>query len=88
MSGWGIIRYAAGSGLAPEDDCAAFDGWYADREEAVAVYHDMCKRCPRWIVALVQAHEVRFSNLTWGPVARDLVARDQHTLCPLKKDGG
>jgi hypothetical protein len=57
--GWGIIRYAAGSGLTPEDDCAAFDGWYADREEAVAVYHDMCKRCPHSIVALVQAHETK-----------------------------
>jgi hypothetical protein len=25
---WGIIRYAPGSGDFPEDDAAAFDGWY------------------------------------------------------------
>jgi hypothetical protein len=34
---WGIIRYAPGSGDFPEDDAASFDGWYTNREDALAV---------------------------------------------------
>ena len=60
--GWGIIRYAPGSGAFPEDDAAAFDGWYADREDALAVAEGWVARHPHWIVALVR------SDLIWfGP---------------------
>ena len=37
---WGIIRYAAGSGTFPQDDAAAFDGWYSLRDDALAVARD------------------------------------------------
>jgi hypothetical protein len=38
QSSWGIIRYAPGSGaVASEDDAAAFDGWYKDRADALAI---------------------------------------------------
>ena len=46
---WGIVRYAAGSGSTPEHDIAAFDGWYADREMATAVYHDWSERYPNLV---------------------------------------
>jgi hypothetical protein len=55
--GWGIIRYAPGSGSFPEDDAAGFDGWYADKTEAFAVAQDWARRFPDWIVALVYAHK-------------------------------
>lgn len=78
---WGIIRYAAGSGLAPEDDCAAFDGWYADRAEALAVYRDWCARYPHWVVGLVQSDEVRFSDSAW----ERMVPPMERPICPLKR---
>lgn len=53
--GWGIIKYAPCSGSVPEEDIASFDGWYARREDALAVAEDWAQRFPRWIVALVQA---------------------------------
>ena len=59
---WGIVRYAAGSGSTPEHDIAAFDGWYADREMATAVYHDWSERYPNLVVALVRGQKVR-----WAP---------------------
>lgn len=59
MKCWGIICYAAGSGLFPEDDAAAFDGWYSDRSDALAVAQDMVARRPYWIVGLV------YSDLVW-----------------------
>jgi hypothetical protein len=81
--GWGVVRYAAGSGCFPEDDCAAFDGWYFDRNDALAVYQAWCERHPYWIVGLVEAHEVRFSDSAWERiVSRDPSVR---SICPLKK---
>jgi hypothetical protein len=59
---WGIIRYAAGSGNFPVDDAAGFDGWYSDREEALAVARDWAALHPHWIVALVQSDLVWFGN--------------------------
>jgi hypothetical protein len=59
---WGIIRYAPGSGDFPEDDAASFDGWYTDREDALATAKDWVARHPHWIVGLVR------SDLIWfGP---------------------
>jgi hypothetical protein len=59
---WGIIGYALGSGDFPEDDAAAFDGWYADREGALAVAKDWVARHPHWLVGLAR------SDLIWfGP---------------------
>ena len=52
---WGIIRYAPGSGTFPEDDAAAFDGWYGDRQDALAVAQDWVAQHPQWIVGLVQS---------------------------------
>jgi len=62
IKGWGIIRYAPNTGPCPEDDEAAFDGWYADRDDAKAVYRDWCQRFSRskWIVALVKQDEGRW----------------------------
>jgi hypothetical protein len=56
---WGIIRYAPGSGAVCEDDAAGFDGWYAHREEALAVARNWVSQYPRRVVALVS------SDLIW-----------------------
>jgi hypothetical protein len=48
-----------GSGLTCDQDAAGFDGWYSDREDALAVFNDWRRRLPYWIVALVQ------QDLTW-----------------------
>jgi hypothetical protein len=78
---WGIIRYAAGSGSFPEDDCAAFDGWYSDRADALEIYRDWCKRFPHWIVGLVKSEEIRFSDSAWEKV----VPLSAKPICPLKR---
>jgi hypothetical protein len=59
---WGIIKYAAGSGTFPETDVASFDGWYADRADAKAVFDNWRKQYPQWIVALVEQHEAHFGD--------------------------
>jgi hypothetical protein len=81
QASWGVIRYAAGSGTTPEDDCASFDGWYADRAEALAVYRDWCERHPHWIVGLVKSDEVRFSDSDWAQA----VPHKGGPICPLKR---
>jgi hypothetical protein len=84
---WGIIRYAVSSGFSPESDCAAFDGWYTDRAEALEVYKFWCRIHPHWTVALVQFDEARFSNATWATwdKAAPGRSRDGTPLCPLKR---
>lgn len=57
---YGIIRYHAGSGSVPEDDNAAFDGWYTNARDARAVYKMWCEEHPGWILALVTAKDLRF----------------------------
>jgi hypothetical protein len=59
---WGIIRYAAGSGLVPEDDAACFDGWYTDRADALDCAQRWAARHPQWIVALVRSDLVWFGE--------------------------
>lgn len=59
---FGIIRYAPGSGPVPEHDVAGFDGWYADREIAAAIFEDWKQRFPQWIVALVEMRDSHFGN--------------------------
>jgi len=59
---WGIVRYAPGTGRFPDEDIAAFDGWYADRSEAVAIYKYWIKRCPGWIVAVVKQDLATFPD--------------------------
>jgi hypothetical protein len=44
---WGIIRYAPGSGRFPDEDAAAFDGWYASRADAIERAEDWVKHHPR-----------------------------------------
>ena len=58
--GWGIVRYFPQTGAYPEDDEAAFDGWYSDKADAERVYKDWCKRFPNGIVALVQMDKAKF----------------------------
>jgi hypothetical protein len=58
--GWGIIRYRPlAGGLCDEDPCG-FDGWYASRAMAHAIYKEWCRQFPNWIVALVSQAEARF----------------------------
>ena len=54
---WGVIRYAPGSGLLPEDDAAAFNGWYTHREDALLFAKHWAESYPQWIVALVKSDE-------------------------------
>jgi len=59
---WGIIRYAPNSGGCPEDDAAAFDGWYDCREDALAVASGWATKFPQWVVALVCSDTIRFGG--------------------------
>jgi hypothetical protein len=65
---WGIIRYAAGSGLLCEDDAAGFDGWYTAREDALAIARRWAARFPQWIVALVRSDQIWFGDGDFGTV--------------------
>jgi hypothetical protein len=65
---WGIIRYAGGSGHAPDEDAAAFDGWYTDRNDALAIARDWAARFPQWIVALVRSDLIWFGDGDFGTV--------------------
>jgi len=59
---WGILRYAPTSGDAPEEDKAAFDGWYVDCADATGIYDEWCRTWGEkgWIVALVQPDKIAF----------------------------
>jgi hypothetical protein len=57
---WGIIRYAPGSGDFPEDDAASLDGWYTNREDALAVAKDRVSRHPQWVVGPVRSAVIWF----------------------------
>lgn len=57
-SSWGVVRYLPGSGSVPEDDKAAFDGWYADRAQAIAILKEWQGRFPHWIIAVVSGDTV------------------------------
>ena len=59
---WGIIRYAPGSGIACDEDAAGFDGWYSEREVALAIAKDWAARFDGWIVSLVQSQWTRFGD--------------------------
>jgi hypothetical protein len=74
---WGIIRYAAGSGNLPEDDAAAFDGWYTHREDALAIAKDMRERHPQWIVALVRADLISFGGGDFSSIKYPLTERER-----------
>jgi hypothetical protein len=61
-NGWGVIRYMPIGGGSPEEDPCAFDGWHSIKAAAEAVYKDWLRRYPDWVVALVEAERVRFTN--------------------------
>jgi hypothetical protein len=69
---WGIIRYAPGSGDFPEDDAASLDGWYTNREDALAVAKDRVSRHPQWVVGPVRSAVLvrtrRFSSFRDYPI--------------------
>jgi hypothetical protein len=73
---WGIVRYAAGSVAFPEDDAAAFDGWYSDREEALAVAQDWIARHPQWIVTLVCSDLIWFGDGDYSRSKKPLTQRE------------
>jgi hypothetical protein len=78
---WAIIRYAANSGDFPDEDAAAFDGWYADREDALAVAQDWSVRYPQWIVGLVHSDTVWFGQGDYGQCKdRALTAREREFM--------
>jgi hypothetical protein len=54
---FGVIRYAPGTGAFPEDDVCSFDGWYADKADARAIYKDWRRRYAGWVVAVVEAQD-------------------------------
>jgi len=57
---WGVVRYLPNSGTVPDEDVAAFDGWYADRGEAASIYAEWCLEYPTFIVSLVQQRDARW----------------------------
>ena len=65
--GWAIVRFAPGTGLLPADDEAHIDCFYHGDGEAWggAIYRDWCRRYPNYTVALVEAREVRFTDVAW-----------------------
>ena len=60
----GVIRYLPGSGGTPEEDTAAFDGWYYGDGHVWArgIYEHWRDKYVRrgWVVALVQGDDVSF----------------------------
>ena len=77
---WGIIRYAGGSGRFPDEDAAGFDGWYSDRDDAMAVAKDWSLRYPQWIVALVRSDLVWFGNGDFTTVNDQTLTAREHML--------
>jgi hypothetical protein len=79
---WGIIRHAPGSGATPDQDAAAFDGWYRERDVALFIAECWAAEHPGWIVGLVAADTVwrgggDFSAVRHEPLTgreRDLIA--------------
>src|SRR5262249_51715487 len=74
---WGIIRYAPYSGSLPDDDAAGFDGWYSDREEALAVAESWVQEFSGWIVALVQSDRVWFGKGDFSGCKQPLTERER-----------
>ena len=56
---YGVIRYLPRSG-APEEDPAAFDGWYSAEAVAQQIASEWRREYPNWIVAIVLQGETRF----------------------------
>jgi hypothetical protein len=78
QASWGIIRYAAGSGRLPQEDAAAFDGWYTDRAVALEVAADWVRKHPQWIVGLVRSDLLWFGDGDFATVAeRPLTVRER-----------
>ncbi len=73
---WGIVRYAPDSGDCPDEDACCFDGWYADREEALAIAREWEKEHPAWTVALISADTIWFSDQRFDPRVWPLTARE------------
>jgi hypothetical protein len=84
---WGIIRYAAGSGSFPDEDAAGFDGWYADREDALAVAEAWVEEFPGWIVGLVQSDRIWFGQGDFSGWKSPLTERER-TLSPTRRVSG
>jgi hypothetical protein len=80
QTSWGIIRYAPGSGQVPEDDAAAFDGWYAKREDAMSVAEHWVKQHPQWIVAVVGYDTAWFGDGDFHSVADRPLTRREYVL--------
>jgi hypothetical protein len=75
---WGIIHYVASSGFAPDEDAAGFDGWYGEREEALAIARDWSRRFPKWIALLVSSDTIWFGNGDFYSVRNmPLIAREE-----------
>ncbi|MDT4739256.1 DUF3987 domain-containing protein [Bradyrhizobium sp. WYCCWR 12699] len=77
---WGIIRYAPGSGRVPDEDVAAFDGWYSDYEDAFAIAKEWATEYPQWIVGCVQSDLVWFGNGDFATVADKPLTQREATL--------
>jgi hypothetical protein len=81
QTSWGIIRYAAGSGRSPDEDAAAFDGWYFKRAEALAVAEEWARTFPQWIVALVGSDQIWFGDGDFSTLAgKPLTFRERALL--------
>jgi hypothetical protein len=77
QTSWGVIRYACGSGSFPDEDAAAFNGWYSDRADALAEAEHWAARYPQWIVGLVSSDLIWFGNGAFEQVRdRVLTARE------------
>jgi hypothetical protein len=60
---WGVIAYAIGTDRCPEENLAAFNGWYSNRVAAEAALKDMCCRHCDWHVTIVQSDDSLFDGL-------------------------
>ena len=58
---WGVMRKADWSGSTPEEDCCHFDGWYANRHDAVAIYNRWRSKFRGWTIVIVRQDDIR-----WG----------------------
>jgi hypothetical protein len=59
----------------------SFDGWYSDKQDALAVAQQWVARHPQWIVALVQTELVWFGNGDFTSIKnRPLTGREKNII--------
>jgi hypothetical protein len=85
---YGVVRYAPDSGNVPEDDAAAFDGWYAIKAWADAVAKEWVEQYPHWCVAVVRQEWAHITDMDFGRSGDHPLTRRERHLVSLAAERG